>query len=353
MKNRILATLLIFSVLLSGCSSLGIGKDTGNGDKNNDDNSNTENTVSLGGLNKDADTELEVNKNTGVEFHDNMPELSEENFDEFLAYFQNSEGFVTAEDYIDTGTPYEDRLQKEAEEMAQEAGRGIKEFYNEQYELTTYFSDFVNDNLDKHNETAGLMDMLVIMFMPFSSWELSLGATLTEAENWDFVSSGVLSAFKSLGGKDAKLVRNGKHDYTATYTNDEGQKVVNHFKANPDAGMQMLSYVNDKLNEIFEYIHEEGNLYIWQSSTERLVLEWDGQKILKCSYTSLKSEAAEYTEKDSIYNNYENCNTDWVKARKEFETQVFYDGNTMKLTATRFLFGGEVEVEIKEVVMPK
>ena len=149
MTKKIIAIILIPMLLLCGCGS----SDTMNRSRSYIENvEDMAEVEKLGGINLPVNTVPVMDKDTGDVFFDNIPQVTEDNFDSVLAYFNSYEGYVLAEDYIDEGTPYEERLAKEAAEMAANAGNGIAEFYNAQYALTTYFSDFVNDNLDIYNE---------------------------------------------------------------------------------------------------------------------------------------------------------------------------------------------------------
>lgn len=268
---------------------------------------------------------VEINRNTGIAIHDNAPVLTADNLDEFLKYFEDSEDYVVMPDITDPRNTYDERLAKEAEETLLKVGKGINEFYNEQSNLTSYLSDFVNDNIDKYNETAP----------------------------WESVKSGVSQAFSFLGGSNVEVVRNDAHDYTVTYTNSDGENITDHFKGTPEHGLQMLSYTNGELDTIFEYIHKDESTYIWQSATERLVMEFDGEKITRCTYTSLNSEATRYNETDLIFDDFSNCDYDWPTDREEYGTKIVYDGETFKVTATAFLFGGLCEGEVTDVIMPK
>lgn len=296
---------------------------------------------------------VEINRNTGIAIHDNAPVLTADNLDEFLKYFEDSEDYVVMPDITDPRNTYDERLAKEAEETLLKVGKGINEFYNEQSNLTSYLSDFVNDNIDKYNETASFDNSILIFFLPFSSWELSMGATFNETAPWESVKSGVSQAFSFLGGSNVEVVRNDAHDYTVTYTNSDGENITDHFKGTPEHGLQMLSYTNGELDTIFEYIHKDESTYIWQSATERLVMEFDGEKITRCTYTSLNSEATRYNETDLIFDDFSNCDYDWPTDREEYGTKIVYDGETFKVTATAFLFGGLCEGEVTDVIMPK
>lgn len=337
--KRLIAIVLISSVLLSGCNIADV-KDRLT--------ENNEDVMSYGGINSVNDIAGEINKNTGIEVHDNAPVLDEANVEEFLEYFKNSEDYVINPEFIDERNPFEEQLADEA----QKAGKGIAEFYNEQNEIVTYLTNFVDKNVDKHNENAGFTDMILMIFLPMQSMELAMGATLTEQQPWETISSGVTQAFTFMGGSNASVTRNAAHDYTATYTNDEGNTVTDYFKANPDTGFQMLSYNNGEISEIFEYVHTEGNIYIWQTSYERLVMEYDGEKILKCAYTKLNEDETPYGESELILNNSQNCDFNWACQRDNYHTKIIYDGTTLKITATAFLFGGMCEAEITDVIIP-
>ena len=294
-----------------------------------------------------------INRNTGIAIHDNAPVLTADNLDEFLKYFESTEDYVVMPDITDPRNTYDERLANEAAETLIKVGKGIDVFYNEQHALTSYLGDFVNDNIDKYNETADFTNMLLIMFLPFNSWEMSMGATFSETSEWARVSSGVSQAFSFMGGTNVEVVRNEAHDYTVTYTNDDGEHITNYFKCNPEYGFQMLSYKENALNEIFEYIQKDDTTYIWQSSTERLVMEFDGEKVLSCTYTKLNSDDTAYSEEQLILDNFQTIDHNWPLEREEFNTKIEYDGETFKITATAFLFGGLCEAEMTDVIMPK
>lgn len=295
----------------------------------------------------------EINRNTGIAIHDNAPVLTADNLDEFLKYFENTEDYVVMPDITDPRNMYDERLEKEAAETLQRAGKGINEHYNEQYALTSHLSDFVNDNLDKYNETADFTNMILLMFLPFSSWEMSMGATLNETSDWAMVKSGVTQAFSFLGGTNVEVTRNDAHDYTVTYINDNGENITDYFKCIPEYGFQMLSYKNDVLNDILEYVHRDDTTYIWQSSAERLVMEFDGEKITAFTYTNINSDDAPYSENDLILQDFQSIDHNWPLDREEFHTKIAYDGEVLNITATAFLFGGRCEAEITDVIVPE
>lgn len=180
-----------------------------------------------------------------------------------------------------------------------------------------------------------------------------MAATFNETSSWESVSSGVSQAFSFMGGSNVEVIRNDAHDYTVTYTNGDGENMTNHFKGNPEHGFQMISYKNGALNEILEYVQKDDTTHIWQSSTERLVMEFDGEKINRCTYTKLNSEDTPYNEENLILDTLQILDHNWPMEREEFSTKIVYDGETFKISATAFLFGGLCEGEVTDVVMPK
>ncbi len=82
-------------------------------------------------------------------------------------------------------------------------------------------------------------------------------------------------------------------------------------------------------------------------------MEFDGEKILRCTYTKLSGDDAHYDEEDLIFDDFSNCGYEWPAGQENYSTKIVYDGETFKITATAFLFGGLCEAEITDVIMPE
>ena len=89
--KRMLTLLLTAVLLLSGCDLLPAAV----------------NDLLPGTSGSSGETPGTVNRDTGVKLHDNAPSLAQVGVEEYLAYFQESDDFVTMPDFQDERNPYE------------------------------------------------------------------------------------------------------------------------------------------------------------------------------------------------------------------------------------------------------
>ncbi len=284
---------------------------------------------------------------TGVPLHDQAPDLNRVSAEEFIVYFQSSPEYARLAEYTDPRDPFS-QLQQ-AKKGA--AGKGIKEFYDQQYALTARLENTVEKRVDAWNDTASFDDSIYLYLMPMYSMELSYGATLTEQQEWGSVSSGIQMMFSYLSDGDATVQRNAAHDYTMTYT-DNGAVVADHFRAAPSLGMQMLCHRDGELSQMFEYLNPQEGLHIWQSHTERLVIELEGNTITRYAYTKLLDTQPIHGETQLLLDAFPadrdtQAWLDWAlcgtqhqaKNASTFQQWLYCDGNSLYITASAFLFG--------------
>lgn len=341
MMKKTLILLLAMCLLLGGCQAKEVVDDIM---QNLPSSKKEQTSEKQGGLNLDA-TNTKMNQKTNDALIDNAPMVTHDNHDEFIAYLKENDAYVELEDFVDKRNPYETKLAKESKAK----GKGVYEFYQEQDDLKNKLTDFVDNNVDAYNDNAGFDDMILMMYMPMYSMDLAMGATLSEQTPWATVSSGIVQAYNMLGGKNAKAVRNDAHDYTITFENEDGKKATDHYIASSDKGFQMTRTIDKKLNSFYEYV-QVGNKHIWQSETERMYVEYDGDKIKKYAYTKIDTEKEKaYTKKDLIFENPDKCSLKWTYERKNNKTKIVYDGKKMSVLTEAFLFGGMCEATIKNV----
>lgn len=290
-------------------------------------------------------------QSAGDEWIDGAPVLSEVGIDEFLAYFESDPEFVEFEEFFDKrGADFV----SVSEQKGMEKVKTFYETYDEGYQLLSKFDQLVNSNLDRHNdETENFDEMLIMIFLPFWSMEIAYSSPLSENEDWATVEVQAAQTFSFFGGENVKAVKNAPYDYTVSYIQD-GVRIVDHFKQNIETGaIQMLCYHDKELNEMFEYVPLGNGMYAWQTLSERMVMNWDGQQITECAYSSLNGEM-KYTERDSIYRDAKRCNYKWVQQRDSFSTYISYRDDLLTISASG-MFGGSIKtVEIPmEVSAPE
>lgn len=202
--------------------------------------------------------------------------------------------------------------------------------------------------MNAYTESSG--DMIIMMFMPMYSMELAMGASLNEKDPWATVSSGISQVFSFMGGSDATVERLEAHVYTVSYADSDGNLIEDHFKADPQGGIQMLRYRGGDLRELFEFVVLGEDTYAWQTSRERAVLGWDGEQFTSFCYTSQADDAGSYTEADCIFGSADRCTDQWVTERQDFHTSLTFDGETMELSTINFFLGNKVHAVIHPVV---
>lgn len=215
------------------------------------------------------------------------------------------------------------------------------DYYNEQSVMIAYFEDFVERNLDTYNETADYTEAVYLYLMAFFSMELAMGASFTEEMEWSQLQSGAAMAFEMFGGTDVEIIRNDAHNYTVTYLDSDGTEITDHFRADSQQGIEMLSYTDGVLTEIFQYRELGNDTYAWQSGTERLVMSFKDKTVYTCWYSKLPEEAQRYTEADSVFSTDQVPDESWVMARGDFSTEIRFDGTTLSVRTAGSWFGGE------------
>ncbi len=292
-------------------------------------------------------------RDTGVALHDNAPDLNRVSAEEFIDYFRNDPDFAELPDYQDPRDPYTDR---NAAQKAS-AGKGVKEFYDQQTVLTGKVSSHVEKLVNIHNDTAGLDTMILMFFLPLNSMDVALGATFTEQQDWGSVSSGVQMAYSYMNGVSAAVTRNAAHDYTVSYEK-ESIATEDAFRANPNLGFQMVRRQKGEVKTLFEYLNPQEGLHVWQSSKERLVVEFQGETLVRYAYTSLLDAKAPHGEADLLLDAAPERDTqawlDWAlcgtthrrENNKNFSIWLHFDGEALYLTNSSGFFGDPPHVAI-------
>lgn len=332
--KKFIAIFLLFSLLLSGCDAVSqiadqIGNKTGSPGK-----------TAVSG---------EINRKTGVELHDKAPDLAEVGVEEYLAWFENSGAMTDMGEFTDLRDPFQAAQAAEKEAL----GKNFEEFYIEQSPMISYFENLVEKNLDAYNEDKDLDDSVFLYLTALYSWDLSMelakGASFSEAEDWGTLEKGIVMAAEMFGGTDVAVTRNAPHNYTITYTDSNGARITDHYRADAGNGIQMLTYKDDRLHQFFEYVNLGNDRYVWQSISERLLLEYKDKVVYSAWYAKLNEDAQRYTENDLLYGGEVIPDPVWVMEKEEFHTQISYDGTTLEVTTENFFFGGTGHAVISPV----
>lgn len=222
----------------------------------------------------------------------------------------------------------------------EEVLKNFLDHYNEQSVMISVFENLVEKNVDAYNEDKGFDDSVYLYLSALYSWELTMGASFTEDGSWDMMQRGIAMAVEFFGGTDVTVTRNAAHNYTLAYTNGDGEKIVDHFRADSGNGIQMLSYNNDVLSSFFEYISLGNNTFVWQSGRERLLMEYQDKVIHSCYYSNLNEESQRNTEVDLLYGTDAAPTPAWVMERDDFHTKISFDGTRLEVTTVNFFIGG-------------
>lgn len=226
------------------------------------------------------------------------------------------------------------------------AQKSFLEHYNEQSVLISYFENFVDDNIEAYNEDKEYNESIYLYLLPFSSWEIAMGASFEEDTDWEMLKQGITMAVELFGGSDVEVIRNAAHNYTITYKEDSGAVIVDQFRADAGNGIQMLCYSDGVLTEIFEFIALGDNTYVWQNNRERLVMRCQDKVVSACWYSYLNEDDTKYSENDLLYGTDILPDADWVMNRGNFHTAIGYDGTVMTVRMANSFFGGPNYVEI-------
>ena len=310
--KRMLTLLLTAVLLLSGCDLLPAAV----------------NDLLPGTSGSSGETPGTVNRDTGVKLHDNTPSLAQVGVEEYLAYFQESDDFVTMPDFQDERNPYEARLAEEKVAL----GKNFEEYYLDQSTMVSYFENFVEKQLDAYNEDKDYYDSVFLYLIAFQSMELAMGSSFSEEDDWAMLQKGMVMAAEMFGGTNAAVTRNAAHNYTITY-NDSGAQVVDYFRADLGGGIQMLCYIDGELTEIFEFRELGNDTYVWQNNRERMVMTFRDKTVLSCWYSGLSDKAARYGEADLIFGNEISFDQNWVAQRGDFRNHIRFDGTLLEIFA--------------------
>lgn len=275
--------------------------------------------------------------------------LTSENLQDFFAMYAGDADLTVHPPVMET-TPK--TLGGAAEDPALKM-KSIQQYYNEQSVMISVFENFVEKHLDAYNEDKGLDDSVYLYLTALYSWdmsmELAMGASFNEEDDWEMMQSGIVMAVEMFGGKDVTVTRNAAHNYSITYTNGDGAKITDHFRADSGNGIQMLTYKDDALYVFFEFIELGDDMYVWQSSGERLLMEYKDKTVLSCWYSKLDESVRKNTENELIYGTDTVTDAAWVMEKEDFYTRISFDGALLDITTVNFFIGGIGKAKIDTV----
>lgn len=250
--------------------------------------------------------------------------LTEENLQDYLAMYARDTDLTAM-------PPIMEPAAEPIGGVQEEVTLNFYDGYNLQYSLNGNIERIIEKNIDAHNEQLEWGDdaYIDVWFFGQINWELSMVASLTEDGNFEDVASGVSMALGFFGAENVQVLRNAAHDYTITY---DGNIEDRCFCDSATGSIQMVKRVGGQVDEIFEFLALEDGRRIWQTNRIRIVAEFEGDNLLRFSYTVLKDGQPDYSTADLVFQDGTACDAAWTTARGEFSQQYVYDGETLTVT---------------------
>lgn len=184
--------------------------------------------------------------------------------------------------------------------------------------------------------------LFTVLLYPLSDEELVFTAGLQEK---DFQSSQreILKRIELLGNINPKVTRNAAHDYTISFTNNDGE-VQQHCLFDPQVGsLRMNAITNGQASGLYEFIPLGQDQYAFQTDKERAVVTYADGAIKGFRYTMQDEDIPGYTaEHDGIYPQADGLDEAWVQEKGPFEQTMTFDGSTLHIEAMPLL--GELVV---------
>ena len=214
--------------------------------------------------------------------------------------------------------------------------------------LNTLVDQAVTKNNMEHPEGDPQGTHKVFTYM-FGSIPVALTSQFCEDE-------AMLTAIESvaymMGLSEAKVSRNGPHDYTLTAITSRKQEAyeVNAVYDTSSGGMRMVEKTDGEVTEFFEFIPLGSDKYAFQTNTERGIVNYKDGKTLSFVYTKLNPKDREYSsQSDSIYPSGAGASIEWVAAKGEdgYEQYLNFDGEYIKLSVE--FFGDRTKTQIRGI----
>ncbi|MGE4277187.1 MAG: hypothetical protein AB7E30_08420 [Lawsonibacter sp.] len=227
-----------------------------------------------------------------------------------------------------------------------------KEAYALMAHINTVMSTLLNESLeeyDKEHPDGDPQTISEVIPLLFNSLDLSFTACFGEDET---AYAGIVSAAEMLGITEAKVMRNGAHDYTLSgKTFRDKQSFEIHGIYDPaTGGLRTLKKTEGMITEFFEFIPLGDGEYAFQNDEERAIVVYQNGKLKSFVYTKTGSNAGYDNETDSIFPAGTWVDMDWTAGLGEDVYTEYYsfDGKTIHLNVNTF--SGRIITEIPALI---
>ncbi|NLH00916.1 MAG: hypothetical protein GX488_03255 [Clostridiales bacterium] len=150
-----------------------------------------------------------------------------------------------------------------------------------------------------------------------------------------------------VGITEAKMTRNGAHDYTLSGKTFGGKVFEMKGVYDPaTGGLRMVNNTGGTITEFFEFIPLGDGQYAFQNDTERALGVYRDGNLESFVYTRAGSNAGYDNKTDSIFPAGAPVDGNWAAGRGEndYAEHYSFDGQTVKLNVKTF--GGRIITEI-------
>jgi len=217
--------------------------------------------------------------------------------------------------------------------------------YEQATAIQEAFSKIVTDAIDNYSGDNADNVKMIMAGLELMSMDLAFTASFSEDPQ---TLQGVSMALSFLGVKDAKAVRNAAHDYTVTFTDQNGAAAELSGKFDPGSGgLQMISKTGGTLSSFYEFVPLGGDKYAYQTDGERAVIGYAGGNVTSFVYAATNQGVKYDVAKDGIFPSGSGANEAWVTALGADSLSKIYnfDGTTLKIDAVPMM-GDRLQVEI-------
>jgi hypothetical protein len=216
------------------------------------------------------------------------------------------------------------------------------EAYNQQFAILDVMGKTLDKINDKHNENLEYGDEeytgLIFFGILFVSLDLAFTASLSEASD----ALTTLKAAYSFWQIDAEINKPRANEYNISYTNQDGERVVEECKFDPSTGsLSFVTKKDGKISNFYEFVNLGGDKYAFQNNSSRAIVTYKSGVVSDFIYSSYDvynwggeggDEPYDHA-KESIYPNGIGVNANWVFADgvDSYKNAYKYDGSSLRI----------------------
>jgi hypothetical protein len=253
----------------------------------------------------------------------------------------------TLESFMDTSALTRPDSSEQDYFIISESTSDYKDAYALMTQISTAISTLLNQSLEKYNKEHPEGDpknAAEVVPLLFNSIELCVTAYFCEDET---AYEGIVAAAEMIGITEAKMTRNGAHDYTLSGKTFGGKVFEMKGVYDPaTGGLRMANNTGGTITEFFEFIPLGNGQYAFQNDTERALADYRDGNLDSFVYTRAGSNAGYDNKTDSIFPAGAPVDGNWAAGRGENDYAEYYvfDGLTVKLNVKTF--GGRIITKI-------